>query len=326
VGDAFDFGGKTLLNVDVELTAAGGTQVTLDSKGNAALLHGNASAGDSVILTGDTFTLAERGQLFRNGIETVTDASGTHTNAAPTGVSLDNARVRELSSAGTAVGQLSGADPDTGDILTYTLTDNAGGRFVISGDRLLVADGYRLDFEQAQGHQISIRVTDAGGKSVDRTLWIEITDWSAEVASGSPDADRFVGGAGKDRLGGGGGDDTLAGGFGNDALTGGSGRDVFVFDKPLHRTRNIDTIVGFSHRDDTFWLENKVMKGLKAGKLSKSAFHVGAAAHDANDRIVYDKGKGYLYFDPDGTGSRAAIKFAVLTKKVALDHTDFFVI
>ena len=63
-----------------------------------------------------------------------------------------------------------------------------------------------------------------------------------------------------------------------------------------------------------------------AGKLKADAFHLGKKAADAEDRVIYDKGTGNLYYDADGTGKIAAIKLAVLANKATLKLSDFFVI
>ncbi len=49
-------------------------------------------------------------------------------------------------------------------------------------------------------------------------------------------------------------------------------------------------------------------------------------AQDAEDRIVYDRKTGALYYDQDGSGSKAQVKIAMLNKNLALTHNDFFVI
>jgi hypothetical protein len=51
------------------------------------------------------------------------------------------------SSNGTIIGNLSTLDPDVGNAHSYTLINNADGRFILDGNKLLVAAGNRLDFE-----------------------------------------------------------------------------------------------------------------------------------------------------------------------------------
>jgi Ca2+-binding RTX toxin-like protein len=79
--------------------------------------------------------------------------------------------------------------------------------------------------------------------------------------------------------------------------------------------------------DDTFRLENAIFKKLaKVGTLSKSFFAVAAKAKDKNDYIVYDKAKGALSYDADGSGKGAAVKFAQITKGTVLGYNDFLII
>ncbi len=93
------------------------------------------------------------------------------------------------------------------------------------------------------------------------------------------------------------------------------------------RSTDRDTITDFNHVDDTIWLENAVFTKLGvAGALNAAAFWTGTAAHDANDRIIYNKATGALYYDADGNGAGAAVQFATLTTKPALAANDFVVI
>lgn len=131
---------------------------------------------------------------------------------------------------------------------------------------------------------------------------------------------------GNDRLTGGSGDNWLNGGDGKDILTGGGGNDLFIFDTKI-RSANIDTITDFNVKDDTIWLDRDVFtKAGKVGDLSSGAFHIGAKAHDASDRIIYDKATGKLFYDADGDGGGAAIQFALLGKGLALTASDFDII
>ncbi|WP_112663203.1 calcium-binding protein [Microvirga flavescens] len=149
---------------------------------------------------------------------------------------------------------------------------------------------------------------------------------------GTSGANRLFGLDGKDVLKGEAGNDVLDGGLLADTLTGGSGRDVFVFSAKPGKT-NVDKITDYNVRDDSVWLENAIFKALgKKGTVASPAalksdyFYVGAAAHDADDRIIYNKGTGALYYDADGAGGVAQVQIAILSKKPALTYKDFFVI
>ena len=63
--------------------------------------------------------------------------------------------------------------------------------------------------------------------------------------------------------------------------------------------------------------------GGSRGPLAASAFTTGATASDASDRIIYDKATGSLYFDADGTGSIAQVKFAILSANLSLTAANF---
>ena len=96
------------------------------------------------------------------------------TNHAPTNVALSASSVKENSAAGTVVGTLSVTDPDAGDTETLTLINDAGGRFALSGNKLVVSGS--LDYEAATSHTIVVRATDAGGLSLDKTLVVNVTN------------------------------------------------------------------------------------------------------------------------------------------------------
>jgi len=121
-------------------------------------------------------------------------------------------------------------------------------------------------------------------------------------------------------------DDTISGKEGNDSLTGGFGSDIFVFDTAPDSGTNVDTIEDFTHWEDTIHLSSAVF-GILAGELSADAFYVGSAAHDGDDRIIYNDLTGDLFYDADGNGPGGAVKIANLTGvPTDIDHTDFIVI
>ncbi len=257
-----------------------------------------------------------------------TSVKAVTTNYAPMAILLDGAAVDELAANGTVVGTLGALDPNGPEGISYTLTDDAGGRFAIENGRLVVKDGVKLDFEQAVQHQVTIRASDPGHLSIERTFTIAVGDVSAEATGGSANVDVLVGGAERDRL---------SGGEGNDILTGGAGQDVFVFDTKLgtsktNRQVNFDTITDFKAGQDKIWLEDAVFKKLgkgtelKPGKLKKDFFVVGTKAKDKNDYLIYNKKTGVLAYDADGSGKGKAVEFAQLAQNLKLTEKDFFVI
>jgi Ca2+-binding RTX toxin-like protein len=138
--------------------------------------------------------------------------------------------------------------------------------------------------------------------------------------------DDLYGGTGRDTLNGGSGSDYLSGGAENDHLTGGGGQDYFVFDARPSLT-NIDRIVDFRPVDDTIMLDNAVFTRVgRDGWLSGSAFATGTKARDSSDHIIYDKKSGALFYDADGAGGIAAVKFAQLNSGLTLTKNDFFVL
>ena len=102
----------------------------------------------------------------------------TNVNEAPISISLSGNTVEENAVNGTVVGTVSTVDPDSGDAKTYTLTNSAGGRFAINSSTgvLTVANGSLLNYEAVTSHSITVRVTDSGGLTYDKTFTITLTD------------------------------------------------------------------------------------------------------------------------------------------------------
>jgi Ca2+-binding RTX toxin-like protein len=146
-----------------------------------------------------------------------------------------------------------------------------------------------------------------------------------DTLNGGGGNDILQGGAGADVLNGQAGNDVLNGGSGADILTGGTGADAFVFNSPLKG--QADQITDYSSADDTIRLDNAVFTAVgPLGTLDASAFHVGSAAHDASDRVIYNPQNGNLTYDPDGTGAASGSVFAQAATSLDLDNTDFRII
>jgi aryl-phospho-beta-D-glucosidase BglC (GH1 family) len=252
-------------------------------------------------------------------------------NDAPDNLSLTNAGLLENSASGTVIGNLSASDIDSAT-LHFSLLNDAGGRFTIRDGQLVVVDRMKFDYEQATSHDVVVRASDDAGLVVDKTFSINIKDVVGERVTGTAGPDLIKGNLGKDTLFGAGGNDSLYGGSGNDVLKGDKGRDTFIFDTKPERSRNGDKILDFSVKDDSFWLDNQVFTTLGSGsaakprKLKPDVFSKGKSAQDKEDRIIYDSKQGILYYDPDGTGSKAQVKFATLAKSLKMTYHDFFTI
>jgi Ca2+-binding RTX toxin-like protein len=151
--------------------------------------------------------------------------------------------------------------------------------------------------------------------------------------TGNAAANVIKGNTGKNTIRGDAGNDVVAGKLGNDTLYGGRDKDAFVFDTKANKRTNVDRIVDFNVSDDSVWLDNAVFKGLgskgtltKPVQLSSKMFWSGTKAHDQDDRVIYDKKSGALYYDADGTGSAAQVKIATLSKNLKMTYKDFFVV
>ena len=115
--------------------------------------------------------------------------------------------------------------------------------------------------------------------------------------------------------------------FGNDKLIAGPHTDKFVFDTTLNAATNVDRVKHFDPGTDKLLLSKAIFTALGGlGTLTGAEFHKGAAAHDGDDHIIYNKHTGALFYDPDGTGGSPQVQFAKLDKGLHLHAGDFVVI
>ena len=176
-------------------------------------------------------------------------------------------------------------------------------------------------------------VRDDVGRGSDRVVSISSyvlgTDDEIErLTTSAPDstyAVSFVGNEFANTIEGNAADNPLNGAAGSDTLTGHGGDDTFRFSTTLGAT-NIDTIIDFVRVDDTFELHRTAFTGLTPGVLAADAFHIGTAAADAEDRIIYNATTGALTFDSNGNAAGGATQFAILTTRPALTNADFVVV
>ncbi|WP_421722830.1 calcium-binding protein [Bauldia sp.] len=171
------------------------------------------------------------------------------------------------------------------------------------------------------------KATDGFGKT-DKLIKIENARGTAkaDTLTGDSKKNKLEGLEGKDKLKGKGGNDTLIGGDGNDILIGGSGADKFVFDTALDAGSNVDKIKDFQLGLDKIVLDDDVFTALSPGALNPGAFVLGAAAGDADDRIIYDASTGDLLYDANGQDGPGAVLFARLEVGLALSAGDFEIV
>jgi Ca2+-binding RTX toxin-like protein len=232
-------------------------------------------------------------------------------------------QVERLLLLGTA--NLSG----TGNELVNILTGNAGANRLDGregGDRLYGLGGddhYVVDAAGDRVYEASGGGTDAVQAGVSYTLpyaqeieTLAAAGTAAIDLAGNTFGQALIGNAGAN---------VLDGRLGADTLTGGAGEDAFTF-STLPGTANVDRVTDFSVTD-TIRLENAVFRALgAAGALDPAAFHIGAAAADGSDRIVYEASTGDLFYDRDGTGGAAQVRVAQLSANLALTEVDVLVI
>ncbi|GEO15972.1 calcium-binding protein [Microvirga aerophila] len=305
------------------LTGADGND-TLDGGAGADRLDGGA--GD------DTYVVDNTGDVIvdTTGVDTVVSSLVSYT----LGANLENARA----AVGVEAFNL------TGNAADNTLTGNAGANVLDGGagvDQLIGGAGndtYLVD------NTLDL-VTEATGGGSDTVLTsvryalataseVEVltaTGRSSINLTGSEFANAINGNAGRNAISGLGGNDVLNGGLGRDDLRGGAGRDTFEFDTRLSSS-NVDRVLDFNVRDDSFALDNAIFRRLgsgseeRPGKLKSGYFKIATDAQDSNDYLLYDRATGVLSYDADGSGAGREIAIATLRPGLRLTSSDFVII
>ncbi len=112
---------------------------------------------------------------------------------------------------------------------------------------------------------------------------------------------------------------------GNDTAVLGAKADKLLFDTALNATTNVDRVKKFEHHKDMMYLDQDIFSAITLGQLSSSQFHQGTGAADADDRIIYDKASGALYYDPDGTGILGQTQFAQFDPGTKVKADNFMI-
>jgi len=128
-----------------------------------------------------------------------------------------------------------------------------------------------------------------------------IGDLGDDVLRGGAGKDTLVGGGGHDTLIGGSDDDILIGGGGRDTLRGGSGTDTFRY---FTVGQGQDSILDFRSNETIEVKGKNFAADLSKGILNASQFTLGSSARGRDDRFIYNRNTGDLFFDADGVGGK----------------------
>jgi hypothetical protein len=272
---------------------------------------------------------------------------------APTDIFLSNDSVLE-NRADAFVGNLSALDPDPGDSLTFSLSDDADGRFVIVGNTLRTTGP--LNFEDHQFWNIEVQVTDTSNNIFVETFQIAVGDVDGFTIKGSqgndvisatktvagqhkatPEADTILGRGGNDSIDGAGGNDTIRGGVGSDKIIGGlgvdqlfgnAGADKFIFRQADVVLGNGDTITDFiddfhhaqHDKIDLHLIDaNALTSGNQAFNFIVNNDFSGLGAASAGE-LRYDATQHLVQGDVDGDGTA---DFAIQVEVSNLLRGDF---
>ena len=266
----------------------------------------SAGEGTDTVQSGVTWTLSDN--VERLVLTGITGTSGT-------GNLLGNRLTGNYGS--NLLSGLNGNDSLIGGLGNDTLDGGGGIDTLVGGngdDLFIVTARDAVSENSAEGVDT---VQSAGGWVLsDNIERLVLTGSFSVIGTGNVLANTITGNGGKNTLSGLDGNDTLDGGLGRDTLTGGVGNDAFVFSTAPFAL-NADTITDFTHLSDKLCLDDDVFTQLTAGVglLAAQIYSAAGAvaAHDADDRIVYNTTTGSLYYDADGNlGGSSAVLFASL--------------
>jgi Ca2+-binding RTX toxin-like protein len=294
--------------IDTMSGGAGNDTYVLDSASDRVIE--NAGEGIDTIRIGATYTIAGVSNVERVVLLGTGDFNVTGNSLANQLVGTAGANILDGGTGNDTLSGGSGNDTYYVDSIFDVVTEAADGGIdtVISKVSFVLADNAET-------------LTLNGVALINGT-----GNASANTLTGSASANVLDGGAGNDTIDGGAGNDTIAGGAGNDTLKGGLGSDTFYFSTALNPATNVDTISDFVAGADRILLSRAIFSALGApGALASSSFAPTLAAANSNSRIIYDATTGDLFYDTDGAGGIASVKFATLTNRPKLTFNDFAV-
>ena len=316
--------------------ALGGTDaINLAGNAFAQAIYGNAGT-NSLYSGGGADYLAGFGgddtYFIQSGTEFIAEAAGQGRDVVYTSVSYALAAGASVEALSTDSILGTGAINLTGNELNNEIYGNNGANILNGGgggdylvgwggdDTYLIFNGTEIIIENLNGGRdvvyTSLSYALDGGAYVEVLSTDSILGTNAINLTGNEFGNEIYGNNGANVLNGRGAADYLVG-YG--------GADTFAFTTALGGG-NADILADFSVADDTIALDNAVFTGLADGALPAGAFVTGAAAGDADDRIIYNSATGQIFFDADGSGGGAQVLFATVNAGTLLTANDFVVI
>jgi Ca2+-binding RTX toxin-like protein len=265
-----------------------------------------------------------------NDADQITEAAnaGTDTVIASFNYGL-GANVENLTLAGAA--NLNGS----GNELDNEIRGNAGHNVLDGGSGADMLRGragddtYLVDNVSDQVIEAASEGVDTVIASVNFTLRDQVNNLilsgrDSLNGTGNSQNNILTGNAGDNQLDGRAGNDLLVGLLGDDVLSGGVGADRFV----LNRAREgVDQVVDFSQQQgDRVVVTADAFPGLSIGRLGRDQFVAAATAQDAEDRFVYRRQTGELFYDADGRGGVGQVKIATFENNSMLAAADILVV
>jgi CSLREA domain-containing protein len=168
--------------------------LSLNANGSFTYTHDGGTA------TTDSFTYRDNDGFTIGSVGTATITIG---NRPPMDILLSNATVNEGQPAGTAVGALTAADPDTGDSHTFSFVDGAGSddnaSFTIeagsgkSGANLATSTVFV--FEARGTYSVRVRADDGQGGVLEKAFTITVANLTSDIdGDGLSDTDELAAG------------------------------------------------------------------------------------------------------------------------------------
>jgi len=295
----------------------------------ANTLRGGGGSGDVLVGFGGNDTY-----IVTQGSEQVFEAAGGGSDVIYTSVSHALAAGQSIEILSAVSNSATNAMDLTGNELANTIYGNNGVNNLRGGGGagdVLVGFGGNDVYYITAGSEAVVEAAGGGSDvvytSVSHTLAAgqEIEVLSA-VSNSATTAMDLTGNAIGNAIYANNGVNILNGGAGNDVLFGYGGADSFAFTTALG-AGNVDTIADFASGSDRILLDDAVFAAIGSpGALNANAFFAGTAAHDSDDRIIYDSATGNLFYDADGNGAGAAVLFANLSTHPVIAASDFMVI